>query len=83
LWDLTTGAEVHRFTGHTGGIQSVAYAPDGSTVLTGSYDKTARLRDARTGAELCQFTGHTEYIKDVAFAPDGRTKSGGSSTTSV
>jgi len=35
--------ELRRFTGHTGGVQAVAFSPDGKTVVTASADGSARL----------------------------------------
>jgi WD40 repeat protein/serine/threonine protein kinase/DNA-binding XRE family transcriptional regulator len=61
------------FAGHSDAVQSVAIAPDGATVLTGSLDRTARLWDLQTGQELRQFVGHSDGITSVAFAPDGAT----------
>src|SRR5262249_61763759 len=29
LWDLATGQELGRFAGHVGGVECVAFAPDG------------------------------------------------------
>ena len=42
LWDLK-GNLLQLFKGHEGNINSVAFAPDGKSVLTGSWDRTARL----------------------------------------
>jgi WD40 repeat protein len=42
LWDLR-GNLLQLFKGHDGNINSVAFAPDGRSVLTGSWDRTARL----------------------------------------
>jgi RNA polymerase sigma factor (sigma-70 family) len=46
LWDVLTGKELHRFTGHLGqghlgGVNAVAFAPDGKTVLSAGDDTTA------------------------------------------
>ena len=49
--------------------ESVAFAPDGKYVLSGSFDRTARLWDSQTGQELRQFTGHTDQVIGVAFSP--------------
>jgi WD40 repeat protein len=40
---------VATLAGHTNWVTAVAYSPDGTRVLTGSQDKTARLWDAATG----------------------------------
>jgi len=59
------------FSGHTEMVSSVAFSPDGSYVLTGSGDYTARLWGAATGEHLETFGGHTGGVTSVAFSPDG------------
>jgi WD40 repeat protein/serine/threonine protein kinase len=56
--------------GHTGGVGSVAFSPDGTRIVTGSYDKTARVWDARTGTPLLEMKGFKEVVRSVAFSPD-------------
>jgi WD40 repeat protein len=52
----------------------VTFSPGGSTLASGSGDKTIRLWDVRThkprGAPL---SGHTSLVSGVAFSRDGRT----------
>ena len=43
LWDANTGTNTHTLTGHTDGVYSVAFSPDGNTVASGSSDGTVLL----------------------------------------
>jgi WD40 repeat protein len=51
----------------------VAFGPDGKTVLTGSWDKTARLWEVATGKQLGPPLHHRDTVAAVAFSPDGKT----------
>ena len=69
-------------TGHKSWVRSVAFSPDGSTIATGSDDKTIRFWDARTGAPKNTITEYTSSVRSVAFSPDGSTiATGGSDDT--
>ncbi|MDC0746712.1 WD40 repeat domain-containing protein [Polyangium mundeleinium] len=56
-------------------MQSVAFAPDGKTLASGSYDNTVRLWDVATAQCLAILLATREGW--VAFTPDGRYKLGG------
>ena len=79
LWNASTGEHLKTLTGHTETINSVCFSPDGTTVISGSNDKTVRLWNASTGEHLKTLTGHSESVRIVCFSPDGRTIASGSS----
>lgn len=76
LWDTTGPKPILRAVcrGNTGGVLSLAYAPDGNALLTGCTDKTMRLWDLR-GAEPKEqaFLQHAKAVAAVSFAADGKT----------
>ena len=58
--------------GHAGFINATALSADGTLVVTGGADKTAKLWEMATGRELRTFQGHTGSVTSVAFTSDGR-----------
>lgn len=54
VWELASGQEVHCFEAGQAGISSLAFAPDGRTLVSGGFDSTiliwdltGRLRDGK------------------------------------
>jgi WD40 repeat protein len=70
--DVASGQELQVFRGHTDTSWDLALSPDGTDVLSASYDGTARLWDIQTGQEIRQFRGHTGAVDSVAFSSDGQ-----------
>ena len=65
-------ANIHTMQGHTHVVDSVAYSPDGSHVVSGSWDKTIRIWNATTGQLVAgPFQGHTDVVTSVTYSPDG------------
>ncbi len=56
---------------HLGGISRVAFSPDGTTLVTGSDDRTARLWNTKTARPVTKPLRHEGRLWAVAFSPDG------------
>jgi len=65
-------AELKKVFYHGKVVLSVALSPDCKTIVTGSFDKTARLWDAATGRPLGQPLAHSGLVYSVAFSPAGK-----------
>eukprot|EP00741_Cyanophora_paradoxa_P011044 tig00020553_g10676.t1 len=57
--------------GHTGTVSSLAFSPDGSRLVSGSYDKTVRVWETRTGALLRCINASAGEVNGVAYSKDG------------
>ena len=49
----------------------MGFSPDGSRIVTASFDKTAKVWDAKTGAEVHTLKGLTDVVSLAMFSPDG------------
>jgi hypothetical protein len=58
-------------SGHGDAVDFAAYSPDGTRIVTGSDDKTARIWDALTGTQLAMLSGHGDAVGSAAYSPDG------------
>jgi WD40 repeat protein len=63
-----------RVSGHTDHVNTVAFSPDGRTLLTASHDHTARLwdiTDPHHPVQLAKLDTHTSTVNAAAYRPDG------------
>lgn len=90
LWDAVTGRVIRTFSPHNwvqrllrfsvgrgDKINSAAFSPDGSKVLTASNDGKVKLWDAESGKEIRTFLGHGNGgrgagVRSAVFSTDGR-----------
>ncbi|HET9480031.1 MAG TPA: hypothetical protein VFO72_11830, partial [Pyrinomonadaceae bacterium] len=72
IWDIATGREIGKLTGHGRAVGKVVFSRDGKLLATGGTDNTIKVWDLATKRELATFTGHTANIESLDFHPDGR-----------
>ena len=70
IWWVGDQTRVTTLRGHTGRIDAVAFSRDGTRVVTGSTDGTARIWGAATGAELAVLRGHRGEVQEDGFTQD-------------
>ena len=76
-------SEANTFRGHSHGVWTVAYAPDGLTLVSAGVDRLVRIWDIETGRLLRSLRGHTHDIRAAVFTPDGQTLATGSEDRTI
>jgi WD40 repeat protein len=69
--DPATRSAIRELRGHEAPVTGLAFARDGSRLLTGSEDKTAALWDVEAGQLLAVYRGHGGPVNLLAYSPDG------------
>ena len=72
VWSVQTGQLLDRLSGHEGPVSALAFAPDGSTLASGSWDKTARLWNIFSRTATSEPLQLQADVLSVAIRPDSR-----------
>jgi WD40 repeat protein len=75
LWDVATGRERCRLTGHGGRVRWIGFHPDGQLLaVAGSFfaDDAVHIWDLETRARQHRLTGHGSEVLAGAWRGDGR-----------
>jgi WD40 repeat protein len=62
----------YSISGHENLVGSVAISPDGKTIISGSWDKTIKVRRFSNGQLLLTLSGYRGEVVAVAISPDGQ-----------
>ena len=75
LWSID-GELINSFKGHNATVSSVSFSPDGTKIVSASYDDTIKIwhRDGR----LIKTIQQDDDVNTVTFSPDGQTILSGS-----
>ena len=72
-----TGSKIAVLYGHTGTVLSLAFSPDGISLVSGSSDKTIKLWDTmQTGGVVKTFEGHAGCVLSIPISGDCNIVSG-------
>jgi WD40 repeat protein len=72
VWDLPARRQLKVIAGDIGRIFSLAFAPDGRSLVAGSHDGTLKFWNMATLEEVTAIQAHISIVAAIAFSRDGR-----------
>ena len=73
VWDFAGRKLLTRFVAHTKEVRSLAFRPDGQTLVSASDDSSVKLWDVRTWQQRPGAFSAAEPVFFATFSPDGKT----------
>lgn len=71
LWDVETWEHIRTFAGHEDVVTSVDFSPDGSQILSASFDESAIIWNV-VGPGQYSFRGHYRALNAAMFTSNGK-----------
>lgn len=70
IWSVQTGQLLDRLSGHEGPVSSLAFAPNGNSLVSGSWDRTARIWSIFSRTQTSEPLQLQADVLDIAVRPD-------------
>ncbi|KAI0157360.1 periodic tryptophan protein 2 [Xylariaceae sp. FL1272] len=70
IWSVQTGQLLDQMSGHEGPVSSLAFAPNGDLLVSGSWDRTARVWSIFGRTQSSEPLQLQADVLDVAIRPD-------------
>jgi periodic tryptophan protein 2 len=70
IWSVQTGQLLDQLSGHEGPVSSLAFAPNGGVVVSGSWDHTVRIWSIFNRTQTSEPLQLQADVLDIAFRPD-------------
>lgn len=70
IWSVQTGQLLDQLAGHEGPVSSLAFAPNGNTLVSGSWDRTARIWSIFDRTQTSEPLQLQADVLDIAIRPD-------------
>jgi Tol biopolymer transport system component len=72
IWDAVTRRAARTFSGHSAQVRTVAFSPDGKSLVSGGNDRMVFIWDLAGNQPGRQLAGHNDQVVSVAFSSDGK-----------
>ena len=83
ILNTITGSQSGVLSGHTREVNCVVFSSDGTSLVSGSYDKTVKLWDVQTGGVVKTFFGHMNIVWSVSISADSTIIASGSEDKTI
>ena len=70
ILDVVTGSQVAVLSGHDDQVNSLTFSSGGTSIVSGSDDKTLKLWDVQTGGVVKTFCGHTDGVHSISISSE-------------
>ena len=70
-WHVGVDTSPRIFQGHSAWSSSASFAPDGTRLAIGSWDKSTSIWDLASGFRTHWLTGQRDHVRTVKFSSDG------------